>query len=265
MERFAKYHGLGNDFVILDRRQSDALISAEEAIRLCDRHRGIGADGVLSVLPSRTKEASVRMHLYNADGSTAEMCGNGLRCVVRFVLGDGAKGGHLSVDTDGGLREGWIEGDRVRVTLGRPVLVAEKLEIEIGGRRFEGMAVSMGNPHFVLAPFDLDRPRLFSLAAEIGPQIERDRMFPDRTNVELFAPRGDRLDLVVFERGAGLTQACGTGAGATAFAARRWGLASDSVRVVLPGGELKVDLGGPEGLATITGDAVHVFDGTIGD
>lgn len=262
---FAKYHGLGNDFVLFDARAGEIPLSASRAIALCDRHKGIGADGVISLLPSRTKGADLRMHIYNADGSVPQMCGNGLRCLVRWALGDRLSG-KLVVETDAGLREGLLlEDGRVRVTLGVPSVVQAERVVEVPSGRFEGMAVSMGNPHFVLRPIDGAGPEeLLALARKIGPELERHPAFPERTNVELFAPGTDRLELVVFERGAGLTQACGTGAGATAFAARAWGLVPDGpVRVSLPGGVLTVETGAPGELSAITGEAVHVFDGTV--
>jgi diaminopimelate epimerase len=270
---FAKVHGLGNDFILIDRRREGAPADPALAVRWCDRHHGVGADGVLTLLPPRRPEAAVRMHIYNADGSSPEMCGNGLRCVVRHVLEQKApprseRG--LVVDTDAGLRRGWLlEDRRVRVTLGRPVLDDHPLSVELDGvGRFEGLRVSMGNPHFVLRP-EPSEP-LTARARRIGPLLERHPAFPDRTNVEFIAAKDGGLEVVVFERGSGFTLACGTGAAAAAVAARAFGLVpAGPLRVQLPGGPLEIDLdenldpNGDGGDLTITGEAVHVFDGTI--
>jgi diaminopimelate epimerase len=265
VRRFAKVHGLGNDFVLIESLDG-ALITSEQARRWCDRHRGIGADGVLSILPPRTPGAAIRMHLYNADGSVAEMCGNGLRCVVRYALERGLAGGgadrHLVVDTDAGLREGWwLHGGAVRVTLGSAVVREGSRTVEVEGGRFTGAVVSMGNPHFVVQARDAGED-LTALAARFGPPLER--AFVGRSNVELFKRTQEGIELVVFERGAGLTQACGTGAGATVAAARLWGLIPPGpIAVRLPGGVLQVEAeaGAP---ASIEGEAVVVFDGVLG-
>ncbi|MFO0724788.1 MAG: diaminopimelate epimerase [Myxococcota bacterium] len=259
--RFEKFQGLGNDFLIVDARTSGALMSASTAITLCDRHRGVGGDGVISLLPSRVPEAALRMHIYNADGSVAEMCGNGLRCVVRAILGASEAGSRVLVDTDAGLRSGeLLTGGQVRVSLGRARVVHERLEVEALGRRFLGTWVSMGNPHFVVDPSG-EEPR--ELAERFGPVLERASAFPERSNIEFYRKKTDgSLELVVFERGAGLTQACGTGAGATAFTALRRGeVAGGSVTVHLPGGPLRVSAAGEE--IFIEGDAAKVFEGSV--
>jgi len=263
LDRFAKYHGLGNHFVIVDARADGALMSPDRARQICDVHRGVGADGVLTVLPG-DEGADARMHLFNADGSEAEMCGNGLRCVVAFL---GEVGDHLLVDTGAGRLEGWVlDEGHVRVTLGPPA-VGPPLAVEVDGTTYRGQVVSMGNPHFVLEPIRGDAD-LIELAERCGPGLESAPEFPDRTNVELIARRGDTLEVVVFERGVGITQACGTGAGAAAVAALRWGLAdaTNPIRVQLPGGVLDVsvdlDEAGAPTMVSIAGEALHVFDGT---
>lgn len=263
--RFVKYHGLGNDFVVVD---AEALMSREEAIAICDRHRGVGADGVLSVLPSRRGEARLRMHIFNADGSVAEMCGNGLRCVVRHALGSTSSEERVVIDTDAGLRWGLTRaGGDVQVGLGAPEILRDRLALEVGGERFVGTWVSMGNPHFVLDPVsDGQAADLAALARRWGPALEHHAAFPDRSNVEWVRARSDGvLEVVVWERGSGLTQACGTGAGATLAAMRaRAVVGGDVVRVRLPGGELRVsrDAGSEE--IAIEGDAVRVFEGAVG-
>ncbi len=259
--RFVKYHGLGNDFVVVD---GERLMSRDEAIAICDRHRGVGADGVLSVLPSRRPEAKLRMHIFNADGSVAEMCGNGLRCVVRHALGASSVGERVVVETDAGLRWG-VTGaaGEVQVGLGRPELVRDRLEVVVEGERFVGTWVSMGNPHFVLDPIEAED--LVARARRWGPLIERHAAFPERTNVEFVAVRADGVvETVVWERGAGLTQACGTGAGATLAALRARGVVrGDEAQVRLPGGVLRVSRDPATEEIAIAGDAVRVFAGEV--
>jgi diaminopimelate epimerase len=252
---FAKYQGLGNDFIIVDGRSSGAPTAAL-ARRLCDRRRGIGADGVLTLLPSRTKDAEVRMHIYNADGSVAEMCGNGLRCVVRHLGKNGA------IETGAGVLRGTIEGEAVRVELGEARIIDDAIDVELEGRTLTAIGVSMGNPHLVLPPFPASTD-LMALAREHGPRLERHPRFPQRVNVELVKPLADgSLELVVFERGAGITEACGTGAGATAFASLlRKTIAAPPVTVRLPGGALDVFV--RDRRIEIRGPAEHSFDGTV--
>lgn len=273
---FAKYHGLGNDFVLVDARRGDRWPGARAAVRLCDRHRGIGADGVITLLPPRNDAAELRMHLYNADGSVAEMCGNGLRTVVHLALA-GRRGGHVAVDTDAGLREGWIEpSGRVRVTLGAARLIDPAIAAAVGSATQLGVGISMGNPHLVLGPFaeELD---LRGLAETEGPRLERHVRFPDRVNVGFVRVAGPHsIRDVVFERGAGITDACGTGAAAAAVAMCRLGVVrplDERVTVELLGGPLEVRIEGDparraepgDALANveIAGEAVHVYDGRV--
>ncbi|MCK6549520.1 diaminopimelate epimerase [Myxococcota bacterium] len=273
---FAKYHGLGNDFVLVDARRGDRWPTASAAVRLCDRRRGIGADGVITLLPARSGAAALRMHLYNADGSVAEMCGNGLRTVVHLAL-VGRAGGHVTVDTDAGLREGWIEASgRVRVTLGAARLVDPAITADVGGAPRIGVGISMGNPHLVLGPFEAGVD-LRALAARDGPGLERHVRFPERVNVGFVGVAGPHaIRDVVFERGAGITDACGTGAAAAAVAMCRLGAVrpeDERVTVELLGGPLEVRIEGDparraepgDELARveIAGEAVHVFDGAV--
>jgi diaminopimelate epimerase len=252
---FAKYQGLGNDFIVIDGR-IEGLVTPALARRLCDRRRGIGADGVLTLLPSRTKEAEVRMHITNADGSVAEMCGNGLRCVVRHL------GSARTVDTDAGVLRGTMEGSAVRVELGSARIIEDAIAVDLDGRTLGAIGVSMGNPHLVLPPFAADAD-LMALARAHGPRLEHHPKFPQRTNVEFPKVLPDRsIELVVFERGAGITEACGTGAGATAFASLlRKNVSASPVTVRLPGGALDVFV--EDQRIAIRGPAEHSFDGTI--
>jgi diaminopimelate epimerase len=259
---FIKMEGLGNDFIVVDG--SRARITAAAAVRLCDRRRGIGGDGVLTV--SR-QNGRASMHVYNADGSVAEMCGNGLRCVVLDLAPNGEA---IVVDTGGGERGGQVlRSGEVKVDLARATLIAEKIEARLGDERRAGIGISMGNPHLVLEPFPSGTD-LYALAKAHGPALERHPSFPDRVNVgfvEVTGPRSARL--VVFERGAGITDACGTGAGAAAVALLRKKRVEGPVEITLPGGKLIVDVeGDPTGATTlgrvaITGPAKEVYRGAI--
>jgi diaminopimelate epimerase len=253
---FYKYHGLGNDFVLIDAVEKPIKMDAQTAQRLCDRHTGVGADGILMVLPS--KKAPFRMRIYNADGSEAQMCGNGLRCFARHLIDHRlAKGPRLEVETGRGVlacevfrkKNGTIES--VKVEMGRAVFERSRLpmmgsgefiqgEIECRGRKVKGTAVSMGNPHLVVFG-SADR----MLAAELGPLLERHEFFPERINVGFAKILGrKKIDLIVHERGCGITLACGTGACAAVAAAARLGWVDfdREIEVSLPGGSLWIQV-----------------------
>ena len=230
--RFTKMQALGNDYVCLDLTLEQP---GEELSRLAraltDRHFGVGGDGLLCVLPG--SDGWLRMALYNADGSRAAMCGNGIRCLAAYA---------------------WSHG---LAEEGRPVL-GESLVLEAGGRPWRVRPVSMGNPHAVIFVPRLDRAPL----EQVGPELEHHRAFPDRTNVELVevtAP--DLLRMRVWERGCGETLACGTGACAAFAAAAASGLTARRGRVELPGGVLSLDWPDPEGPIFLEGPAFTVFEG----
>ncbi|XXF80322.1 diaminopimelate epimerase [Myxococcaceae bacterium GXIMD 01537] len=273
-DRIFKYHGLGNDFVVLDRRRTGQDIDDATSRWLCDRRLGIGADGVLSLLPSARGVA--RMVVHNADGSIAEMCGNGLRCAVKYLVDQsGERPERIDVETGAGVLAcfpgyGDAGVSEVDISMGPARLVAPNLPSGATGQPFldapvpghpglRGHAVSMGNPHLVL----LDRP--LEEAVRLGPALERHPAFPDRTNVEFTRVDPDGLTVVVWERGCGLTQACGTGACAAATAAvlaRR--LPADAwLRVTLPGGDLSIRV--PSDLSDIRlrGPVAFVFEGVV--
>jgi diaminopimelate epimerase len=275
-EFFFKYHGLGNDFIVLDCRNSGADLDAEYSRWLCDRRRGVGADGVLSLLPSERGVA--RMVVHNADGSVAEMCGNGLRCAVKYLVDhSGEKPEHIEVETGAGLlscapRYGQDGVAEVEVSMGPARLVAPNLPSGPTGQPFvdapvpghsglRGYAVNMGNPHLVL----LDQP--LEDAGRLGPELERHPGFPDRTNVEFVRVDKDGLTVVVWERGCGLTQACGTGACAAAVAAvlaKR--LPADAwLRVTLPGGDLRIRVPSDLSDVRLRGPVSFVFTGVVPD
>lgn len=273
MTDFLKYHGLGNDFVLLDKLAGGSPPTPQQAVAACERRRGIGADGVLTVLPSA--RAAARMHVTNADGSVAEMCGNGLRCVVRFLAErKGLAGETVTVETGAGLkpctlhrREGRLE--EVGVEMGAPILAPARLpmladgerfvrgELSAGGHALSATAVSMGNPHLVL--FDLDE----GLARELAPRLERHPLFPARTNVEFVRLAGEGLEVLVWERGCGFTEACGTGACAAAVAAVLEGRLAPGVEraVRLTGGTLWIRVAPDLSGVGMRGPAEFVFEG----
>jgi diaminopimelate epimerase len=265
----SKHHGLGNDFLVaLDDRNGRSLsIDGAVARALCDRRRGIGADGLIhGARPSDEQAANgiaVVMHLYNSDGSRAEMSGNGVRCLGQAVVqsrGGDAVPVRVDVLTDAGRRSLDVrpgpgpEAVEVSVAMGRPrpgPRVAEALEDFLPGRHG---TVDMGNPHLVILVPDPDGVDLTTEGAWL------ERQFPHGVNVEYIAPDGDGgLNLRVWERGAGITEACGTGACAAAFEAHRWGLVGDEVRVTMPGGAAVVLLD-DDGSVTLVGPSVFIAD-----
>ncbi len=252
---FWKYHGLGNDFVVVE---GGAPMAPARAVALCDRHRGIGADGVLGVLPARDGGAA-RMHIFNPDGSVAAMCGNGIRCVARHLAETRALDGEIVVETDSGPRtctvhRGPAGVDSVTVEMGRARIEGTQ-EFVVGVERVRTLRVSMGNPHAVI----LDGPDA-ARAGVLGPAIEA--LVPGGVNVGFGRAAGSSVDLVVWERGAGLTEACGTGACAAAVAALHEGRLDGSgpVTVRLPGGALEITVG-PDLAVRMKGPAEKVFEG----
>ncbi|MDX2344884.1 MAG: diaminopimelate epimerase [Acidimicrobiia bacterium] len=247
---FVKMHGLGNDFVVISG-PSDP--TPEQIASWCDRRRGIGADGVLEVIPIDSRR--VRMRYWNADGGLAEMCGNGLRCVARFAADRGlVDADSFVVDTSVGPRPVHLNADgSVRVLLGTPTL-GDRLSLD----GIELHTVDMGNPHAIHWIPDT----VTAAVDTFGPRVETDDAFPNGTNVEFARVSGpDEIDLRVWERGVGETLACGTGAAATAYLAHQQGLVGANVTMHLLGGVLRVDLD-DEG-AWIEGPAETVFSGSL--
>lgn len=262
--RFHKMHGLGNDFVVIDARVAPVAIDAGRAAALADRHTGIGCDQLILIEPSDVADA--RMRIFNADGSEVEACGNASRCVALLL------GGTPTIETGGGIIEARLDGNEPSIDMGAPHFAWNEIPLAYAMDSFtmpvawdgglEGpMAVNVGNPHVIFFVPDCDAVDL----ATLGPAIEHDPMFPERINVNVAHVAGpDHLKLRVWERGAGLTQACGTGACATAVAAIRRGLVGNKVRVSLPGGDLRIDWK-PGGTIRMTGPATHVFTGELAD
>ncbi|MDR2112189.1 MAG: diaminopimelate epimerase [Candidatus Accumulibacter sp.] len=271
--RFSKMHGLGNDFVVIDGvRQSIALTSARIRF-LADRHFGIGCDQLLLVEPAGCPEADFRYRIFNADGGEVEQCGNGARCFVRFVYEQGLSDKReIRVETRAGVITPRLEADgQVTVDMGVPVLDPARIPfvsessavvqpLDVGGRELEITAVSMGNPHAVQVVADIDAA---PVAAQ-GPLIEAHPRFPRRVNAGFMQIAGRRdIRLRVFERGAGETLACGTGACAAVVAGILRGLLDSPVRVATRGGELSIAWPGVGLPVSMTGPAVTVFTGEI--
>ena len=274
--RFAKYEGLGNDFVIVDGRTQDLARAAEAAVALCDRHRGIGGDGVLLV---DVRAGVPSMRVINADGSRPEMCGNGLRCVALYLQHSGFGASEFAVDTDAGphhcrvWREGELELVQVDMRAASldpaslPVLGASgpgpilEQPFEVDGTRVSFTCISMGNPHAVTFD-DLGA----SARVALGPRFGTHPRFPQGANIGFARVVGpQRIELAVWERGAGFTQACGTGACACAVAAVETGRAvrGEEIEVQLPGGPLRILVGEPGAKIRMTGPARAVFQGEV--
>ena len=283
--QFSKYQGLGNDFLMLDGRGASGAGNGEESCfgltpdriqRLCDRRFGVGGDGVIVALPPR-EGGELRMRIFNADGSEPEMCGNGIRCLARFLAdSDGdAPGRRWQIETLAGRIVPELQADgTIRVDMGAPVLEPAAVpttlplgsagipqgSLEAAGSTFVVGAAGMGNPHVVIPVDAVDAVDLerFGAALEVHPA------FPARTNVHFVqALSPTHLVMRVWERGAGPTLACGTGACATLVVAHRLGLAERRARLDLPGGPLEIEWDGASGHLFMTGPAVAVFDGVV--
>ncbi len=263
MLRFAKYHGLGNDFIVLDRLHGGDRMTAALAAALCDRHRGVGADGVLSLWPDH--DASARMEVHNADGSESNMCGNGLRCAARYLHDRGMVTAPLVTLKLGGVVypcERSAPG-RYRVAMGAPQerhpdLPGPAATLAHGDARFAAHCVHVGNPHAVI--FTDQDP--MSLARAHGAALAQHEGFPRGANVSFARSTAEGFAAVVYERGVGITEACGSGATAIGFAAvgeGRWP-AQGPLRVELPGGALTITVH-VTGKVDMEGDTAHVFDG----
>lgn len=267
---FLKMHGLGNDFVVIDGRASGFLPDENFCLRVADRHRGVGYDQLIVLGNPQTKGADVFMHMYNADGSTAGACGNGTRCIAKLLFEEtGRKEG--VVETVSGLLKVWQEeADLFSVDFGPPRL--DWLDVPLSHERDtkyvpmnrpdvpDACCVSMGNPHAVFFVPDVGAVPL----EKIGPQLEHHEMFPQRANIEfaqVLTP--STLRMRVWERGTGITQACGSGACATLVAAVRRGLAEQKAKILLDGGELIVSWRAADEHVILTGPAALSFKGTL--
>jgi len=257
--KFGKWNGLGNDFIFPEPGEP---CDPSEAKRLCDRRFGIGADGLILIRP--LPEGEFEMRIFNADGSEAAMCGNATRCAAKYIVSRGLGTGRIFRlrTLSGTVSPELLPDGRVRVDMGRPRPFLGAIELRTGGRVFAAETVSMGNPHAVIFTEDLAAVPL----EEWGPALEHDRIFPDRCNIEfaqLLAP--GKLRMRVWERGCGITLACGTGSCATLVAAQRRGLCGREADLLLDGGTLHIeheehDDGAP---VFMTGEAAEVYRGEI--
>ena len=276
---FTKYHGLGNDFILIDNRaSSEPCVTLQQAAKLCDRNFGIGADGVIFVLPPQG-DTDYTMRIYNCDASEAQMCGNGIRTLAKFIARlegrETASDLRYRIHTLAGVMVPELQGNGdVKVDMGEPMLLAsgvpttlapsdEKaidLSLEVAGRSWQVTAVGMGNPHCVTFVEDVAAIDL----ATLGPQFEHHPMFPERTNTEFIeVVERDLLKMRVWERGAGATLACGTGACASLVAGVLTDRCDRAVTVELPGGPLKIEWSIADGRLYMTGPAEAVFSGRV--
>ncbi|MCI6283130.1 diaminopimelate epimerase [Selenomonas sp.] len=274
---FTKWQGCGNDFVLIDCRAQELADYGAFAQKACDRHDGIGGDGILVVLPS--DKADFRMRIFNTDGSEAEMCGNGIRCFARYLYDNGiTKKKKFTIETGAGIlvpeiieTNGTVTG--VRVDMGEPVLEADKIPmvgygsnhvvnepVEVAGRKWHITGVSMGNPHCVVFVDDIKTTPI----EEVGPIFETQERYPKKTNTE-FVQVLDRqhMRMRVWERGAAITLACGTGACATLTAAVLNGLTDRKAEIQLDGGTLTIEWDERDNHLYMTGPAVQTFAGTV--
>ncbi len=278
--KVTKMQGCGNDFVIVDYEEflKLGLSFSDAAKKLCDRHFGVGADGL--IIPNlNTDDTDIGWFFYNSDGSTAQMCGNGMRCFAKYVFDKKlVDKDEFTVKTLAGIMTPKIlEDGTVRVNMSKPILDTEKIpflpnsnlnyKISVKNMIFEGNAVSMGNPHFVI--FVSPDDDTMALAKEYGPLIELGAEFPEKTNVEFVKIKSyKKIELSVWERGCGITLACGTGACASVVAGVLNGYLENCVDVELPGGKVNVVWNGtpnnPNGDVFLTGPADYVFTAELG-
>jgi diaminopimelate epimerase len=278
---FSKYHGLGNDFILVDNRTSaEPMVTPEQAVALCDRNFGIGADGVIFVL-NGTADTNYAMRIYNSDGSEPEMCGNGIRCLAKFIADLEAKDDQAKTlphtyrihTLAGTIRPEIQPNGQVTVDMGEPGLLASEIPttlaadnekvidktLEVAGQSWQVSCVSMGNPHCITFVDDVEAIPL----TKIGPKFENHPAFPARINTEFVeVVRPDYLKMKVWERGAGATLACGTGTCALVVAAVLNGKCDRKVTVELPGGNLEIEWA-DNNRVFMSGPATLVFSGDV--
>lgn len=277
MVYFTKMHGLGNDYLYINNLEGKNEIGrgkiAEFTRYVCNRNFGIGADGI--VLVKKSKIADLKMEIYNADGSQAQMCGNGIRCFGKYVYEMGLlKKTKMKVETLAGIKELNLKVENgivteVEVNMGKAIWedyilprgsYRKPILLQAEDLKIEGMAVSMGNPHFVVLAKDVNKVNV----DKYGTSLEKNPIFPEKTNVEFIQVQGNRsIKMRVWERGSGETFACGTGACAAFAVCYEKKLVKSEVTVFLKGGELKIRLNEKTGEIYMTGIATRVFDGRI--
>ena len=272
--RFSKMQGIGNDYIYVNCFEEQVDNPAQLSIRLSDRHFGIGSDGLILIKPS--EKADAEMDLYNADGSRAKMCGNGIRCVGKYVYERGiAQKNMLTIDTQSGVKTLYLETEAgkvksIRVNMGQPGLTPESIPTTLSevkeqpltanGQTYTVTCVSMGNPHCVIFVDDVQRLDL----EKIGPALENHPAFPERANIEFVRICGENeAEMRVWERGSGETWACGTGACAVTVACALTGRTGRRVLVHLRGGDLTIFWDEQTNEVEMTGPAEFVFDGEV--
>ncbi len=276
---FTKYQGLGNDFILIDNRhQAQPLLTPEQAIRMCDRNFGIGGDGVIFALPA-VGDTDYTMRIYNSDGSEPEMCGNGIRCLARYLADLEGKPPQTAITyrihtLAGPITPSLQPDGLVQVDMGPPYLIPKDIPttlgegadtvvnqpLDVGGQSWLVTCVSMGNPHCITFVDDLDAIDFQTL----GPKFEHHPAFPQRINTEFIQViRPDYLKMLVWERGAGPTLACGTGACAVLVAGVLTGKSQSEATIELPGGPLMIRWQGGQHSVYMTGPAEKVFTGTL--
>ncbi|MCC5654333.1 diaminopimelate epimerase [Nostoc sp. XA013] len=275
---FTKYHGLGNDFILIDNRSSsEPVVTPDKAIKLCDRHFGIGADGVIFALPGENG-TDYTMRIFNSDGSEPEMCGNGIRCLAGFLAdleGESRNKDLYRIHTLGGvMTPQLLSNGQVKVDMGLPRLLAGEIPttltpneekvisqpLEVAGQTWDVTCVNMGNPHCITFVEDVAAIELES----IGPKFEHHPVFPQRINTEFIqVVRSDYLKMRVWERGAGITLACGTGACASLVAGVLTEKCDRTATIELPGGSLQIEWSEIDQRVYMTGPAERVFTGKL--
>ncbi len=271
--KFTKMHGLGNDFVVLDLVSQRCNLRPGHIRKLADRRLGIGCDQVLVVEPPQNPDVDFRYRIFNADGREVEQCGNGVRCVARFVRDRRLTHHHkINVESAGGQMQLKVRKDKqVEVTMGAPRLEpdevpfdadsrAARYPLEVGGEQVEVSAVSMGNPHAVMQVDNVDTAPV----ERLGPLIEAHPRFPEQVNAGFMEVVSEHeIRLRVYERGVGETRACGSGACAAVVAGRQLGLLAERVTVHLLGGDLEIAWAGDGHPVMMTGPATTVFEGSV--
>jgi diaminopimelate epimerase len=259
-------HGLGNDFIVFDARQRPLAPTPAEIRALADRHTGIGADTIVILQPAADGQADISVRFINADGDDSATCGNATRCIARLLFAETGRD-HVRIATGAGILDAWKQGELVAVDMGTPRLdwtqipvarEADTLHLPLDA---DPVGVNMGNPHAVFFVPDAEAVDVSGL----GSRIEHDPLFPERTNVEFATVQApDRIRMRVWERGAGITRACGSGACATLVAAARRGLTGRKATLALDGGELTIEWR-DDGHVIMTGPAATSFTGEIED
>ena len=264
---FRKMHGIGNDFVVLDARVRPIALAPADIVAIANRRTGVGADTIVVIEPAEEEEADVFVRFHNADGSDIGTCGNATRCIAMLLFAETGRD-RVRIATEDGLLEAWRAVDGIAVDMGRPRLKwsdiplsepADTLHLPLSGPLADPVGVSMGNPHAVFFVEDAEAIEL----TELGPAVEHAPLFPERTNVEIATIEApDRIRLRVWERGVGITLACGSGACATLVAAARRGLAGRKATLVLDGGDLTIEWRADDHVI-MTGPAITSFTGEI--